>query len=658
MAAHTGAGGDRSSGRGGAGGDESYLQTVASYPDQIREGPRVVLSDLPEELRRPGGVVQRKVSADCSTDPLWFWLAGTGSRRGALCAVGGPEWLGILGLGMDGRARALTGRRLEALCRAACQVLSGVRARELEHENVRRLRELSVRLAANNQKLREELRAAGLLMASMSHELRTPLNGIIGLTELLRDGTFGPVNDQQAQYLATVERSGRHLVKLIDDLLDIASIETGRFTLRPEPTVIAQVLAEAAQNLQPMALSRGVRVVLNLPPDDVIAVTDPERLRQIVVNLLSNALKFSPTGEEVTVSGEVSANRIVVRVQDRGPGVATEERDAIFEQFRKGTARVASSEEGQGMGLPLVKRLVEVQGGTIEVDSTPGSGTEFIVRLPAPAANVETQKRVQDLQFVEAPHVHPGAASVLVAEPDAPSRLVLMETVASAGFTPVGCPDSSDIVRMAQELQPAVIIIGQARGGHTVDERLAALRRDPVARRYPVLFVGDRPLRDRALQVGVSETCQYPVNRPEVTRLLRRLARTGHRGEPRLALIMDDNKGFADAMCILLETAGWHAVVAVDGVEGVEMARRYLPDAILLDLMLPRANGWEVLDALKSDARTQSIPVAVMTVKPLTDSERAELQSRTEGVLSKATFSPDALWGLLERLTLRGVEGV
>jgi signal transduction histidine kinase/CheY-like chemotaxis protein len=637
--------------------DESYLETVAGYPDRTREGPRVTLSDLPEELRRPGGVVQRKVSVDCATDPLWYWLAGTGSRQGALCAVGGPEWLGIIGLGIDGRARGLSGRRLHALCRAASQVLTTVRASELEHENVRRLRELSVRLAANNQMLREEIRAAGLLMASMSHELRTPLNGIIGLTELLRDGAFGAVNDQQADYLATVERSGRHLVKLIDDLLDIASIETGRFSLRPEPTVISQVLAEAAQNLQPMALARGVRVALDLPPDDVVAVTDPERLRQIVVNLLSNALKFSPTGEEVLVSGEVTHDRIILRVQDRGPGVATEERDAIFEQFRKGSAGMASSEEGQGLGLPLVKRLVEVQGGTIEVSSTEGSGAEFIVRLPAAANQPQPEHVPEEVPATQGGSITPPAASVLVIEADAPSRLVLMETVASAGFTPVGYAHSRDIIRTVRELQPVAIIIGQARGGHAVDEGLSALRRDPVAGAYPVLFVGDRSLRDRALQVGVSETCQYPVNRAEVSRLLRRLARTSHRGEPRLALVMDDNPGFADAMAILLETVGWHAVVAADGIEGIEMARRYLPDVVLLDLMLPRANGWEVLDALHGDARTRDIPIAMMTVKPLTDTERAELESRTEGVLSKATFSPDALWGLLERLKLRSVEG-
>jgi signal transduction histidine kinase/CheY-like chemotaxis protein len=637
--------------------DEAYLETVAAYPDRTREGPRVVLSELPEELRRPGGVVQRKVSSDCSTDPLWYWIAGTGARQGALCAVGGPEWLGIIGLGIDGRGRGLTSRRVHALCRAASDILAGARAHELEHENVRRLRELSVRLASNNQKLRDEIRAAGLLMASMSHELRTPLNGIIGLTELLRDGAFGTVTPQQGDYLATVERSGRHLVKLIDDLLDIASIETGRFSLRPEPTVISQVLAEAAQNLQPMALARRVRVVLSLPPDDVVAVTDPERLRQIVVNLLSNALKFSPPGEDVHVSGEVDGDHITLRVKDNGPGVATEERDAIFEQFRKGTAGMTSTEEGQGLGLPLVKRLVEVQGGSVEVISTEGEGAEFVVILPAVVSSSEAPPAPEEsTPPPEMPHPMP-AASVLVIEADAPSRLVLMETVANTGFSPVGYANSHDIVRIVRELQPVVIILGQAQGGHTVDEGLAALRNDPIAAAYPVLFVGDRSLRERALQVGVSETCQYPVNRTEIARLLRRLARSGHRGEPRLALVMDDNPGFADAMAILLETVGWHAVVATDGLEGVEMARRYLPDVVLLDLMLPRANGWDVLDALADDVRTREIPVAVMTVKPLTDDERTELETRTEGVLSKATFSPDALWGLLERLRLRSVEG-
>jgi signal transduction histidine kinase/DNA-binding response OmpR family regulator len=651
-------------------GDEAYLEPVAAYPGEIRHGPQVVRSQLPDVLRHPGGVLKRKVSADCASDPLWSWVVGTAARQAALCAVGGLDWHGILGLGIGARTRDMTDRGLEDLGRAASQVLNSVRARELERENCQRLRELSVRLAANNQKLRQELQGARLLMASISHELRTPLNGIIGLTELLRDGTFGPVNSDQTQYLATVERSGRHLVKLIDDLLDIAFIETGRFRLRPEPTVIAQVMADAAQNLQPMALSRDVQMELSLPPDDAIAVTDPERLRQIVVNLLSNALKFSPKGEKVTLSGGITEGQIVVRVQDRGPGVTPEERDAIFEQFRRGTAAQVSSAEGQGLGLALVKSLVDVQGGTIEVESTPSSGTEFIVKLPALPANLQMEQGVQG-QAVQAaeteaegpyadgeesPRAPRGAPRVLIIEPDTPSRLVLMETVASAGFTPVGYASSENIVRSVQELQPAAIIVGQARGGNAVDEGLIALRHDPVARRFPVVFVGDRSLRERALQIGVSETSQYPVNRSEIARLLRRLTRAGRQGQPRLALVLDDNPGFTDAMAILLETAGWHTLVAANGVDGVEMARRYLPDVILLDLMLPRANGWEVLDALEADERTREIPVAVMTVKPLTEDERAELERRTTAVLSKTKFSPNALWDLLDRLSLRGVE--
>jgi len=511
-------------------------------------------------------------------------------------------------------------------------------------ETTLRLQELGMRLAAENEGLREALRARSLLMAHMSHELRTPLNGIIGLTELVRDGAFGPVTEEQSRYLATVESNGAHLVRLIDDLLDIATIETGRFTIRPEPCAVSQVLADAAQTLQPMALSRRITLSVTLPPDDTIVVIDAERLRQIAVNLISNAVKFSPRGRSVEVRARLDGPDLVFSVRDWGPGVPAAEQDVIFEEFRKGSAQSDGKYEGTGLGLPLVRRLTGAMGGTIELHSEEGHGAEFVVRLPA--SGTPAGRSSEPVEPGPKPAATTGGeGTVLIAEEDEASREVLAEVVSAEGLRPVTLASPDDLPRLTRELRPALLLVGQARGGPSVVAGLRNLRQDPELVDVPVVFAGPRGLREQAMQIGVTETCAYPVRRPYLGRLINRiLARSAVTG---LALVMDDNPAFSEAMAILIETAGLHALSVSDGRTGLEMALRHLPDVIILDLMLPRMNGWQVIDALNADERTRDIPVIVSTVKPLTETERSQLEQKCHALLPKAHFSSDTFLSLL-----------
>lgn len=616
---------------------------------------RIPLALVPASLQPGRGFVVLRKRPLPEDGPLGKWLAEAGGKGAFLRTDTGPELQSLLALGSPRALPSLFAKHVEPIRRHISLVMAGARILEEEKQSVQRLQELGLRLAASNERLRAAQQARNALLASMSHELRTPLNAIIGLAELIRDGAVGEVNQKQSAYLTTIESSGRHLVRLLDDLLDIATIETGHFRLRPEPCSVARVLTEASQMVQPLACRRQVELALSLPADSCIFITDPERLRQIAANLLSNAVKFSPPGEQVRLSAELQAGQLWLRVRDRGPGVPPAEREAIFEDFHRGVHAGSTDEVGCGLGLPLVKRLVEVQGGRVEVESVPGKGSEFRVILPA-LSSAQEQAEYEPLT-VPVVKVEDGR-TVLVVERDAPSRIVLCQAVADAGFQPVEVPVPGGLTAVLQDVNPVAVVFGQARGGHALDEALHGLRTDPTTRDVPIIFLGDLALCQQALEIGVSESLTYPVTRDRLSAVLKRIAGRQEGVMPCLVLILDDNASFSHAMAVVLQEAGLGTVQARDGVEGLEMVRRHHPDVILLDLMLPRLSGWQVLEALRQDPGTRGIPVVVMSVKSLTPDERRELEAIPNvAILPKTEFSCKALLGLFGRLGVRLPEG-
>jgi len=231
--------------------------------------------------------------------------------------------------------------------------------------------------------LQQASRLKSEFLTNMSHELRTPLNGIIGFSELLVDGKAGPVNDRQREFLDDILNSGRHLLQLINDVLDLSKVEAGHMQLSPTPTDPAKAIAEVCAVVAPMARKRGVVIRKQLAPPAQPVQLDPQRLKQVAYNLLSNAVKFSNEGGEVVIDlAAPAADRLRLRVSDHGIGIAREDLPRLFVEFQQLDASVARRYEGTGLGLALTKKLVELQGGSIQVESEPGRGSTFSVELP------------------------------------------------------------------------------------------------------------------------------------------------------------------------------------------------------------------------------------------------------------------------------------
>ena len=633
------------------------LRAVATTSQEAPEGwTRLPFSALPSALDSSSSavVIPRRPTPDDGL--LGDWLTQTGAKSGAflrLGPAGSPQ--AVISLALPRLAGGLR-KQLQSVCDALSVALVGAGADWPTSHDAQQLNESRLVLAAENQRLQEAVEAQNLLLASMSHELRTPLNAIIGFTELLRDGVVGDLSDMQARYLGTVESSGRHLLKLTDDLITIAAARTGNLPLRPGPCAVSHVLLETVQALLPMARSRSVTIETQLPPVDALVVADPDRLRQVTANLLSNAVKFSPAGEVVSLSAELTPAQLVIRVRDNGPGIPEDERDTIFLVFRKGRSSLVGRVDGFGLGLPLVRQLVELQGGSVELTSTSGApGSEFTVRLPAGLAPADVAPPLTE--GATPAGRESGHPSAVVYERDAAARRLLCECAASAGLAVVELEDASALAVTVGQHAPDLLVYGQIGGGTVLDAALCELREHDSTAALPIVFAGSPRLVEQALQIGVTDTATYPLDRTALARILRAIMTTPAVGQPCVALIMDDNPTYAEALARVLAPRGIHSLHARDGAEGLELARRHSPDVVLLDLMMPRLNGWQVLHALQADARTRDIPVVVLTVKPLGIEERQVLEGQCRAVVSKADFSRGELWKVLDSLEKCGTTG-
>jgi len=260
-------------------------------------------------------------------------------------------------------------------------VVRDITERRKAAENLRRS---LVELEAANVELEKASRMKDEFLASMSHELRTPLTGILGLSEALQLQTFGALSERQAKALRNIEESGRHLLDLINDILDLSKIEAGKFDLQPESCDVASICQASLQLTKGIAHQKRQTVEFRMEPESITIVADPRRLKQIIVNLLSNAIKFTPEGGSLglEVAGDPAARIVEFSVWDRGIGIAPEDLGKLFKPFTQIDGRLARQFSGTGLGLSLVHRMAELHGGNVKVSSEPGKGSRFTVVLP------------------------------------------------------------------------------------------------------------------------------------------------------------------------------------------------------------------------------------------------------------------------------------
>ncbi len=533
------------------------------------------------------------------------------------------------------------------------------RMRDEEMRRVEELTRLTTALDQRNReiaeaslRIREADRLKSQFLANMSHELRTPLNSIIGFSDVLLARLPESFPEKQRRFLENINASGQHLLSIINDLLDLSKIEAGKMELQPEPITVLPLIEGVCTIVRGTAKSRNMRFEISCPEDLPLLEGDPVKLKQILFNLISNAVKFSDDGSAVQVlarplpaaSSPLGCDSIQLAVVDQGVGIDPRNHRIIFEEFRQVDQSATRAHGGTGLGLALVKRLVELHHGVITVDSAPGKGSTFTVTLPQHFSGEGEPPR--DLpETLDLPAE--SRRRILVVEDDPTAYESISRHLVDAAYIPVRARNSEEALRLAHQLNPAAITLDIILPGADGWEILRLLKADPATATIPVIIVSMLDNRELALTLGADDYFVKPVDGERLISRLTALVPASAARRRRLLLI-DDDPQLHDLVEARLGPVGYDVEHALSGREGLELARSQRPDLILLDLMMEGMDGFEVAARLQSDAATADVPVVVLTAKAITRGDRERLRGKIEALVGKSDMPGGGLVSVIE----------
>ena len=486
-------------------------------------------------------------------------------------------------------------------------------------------------------------------VANMSHELRTPLNAVIGFSEVLLEQMFGPLTEKQEEYVNDILSSGRHLLSLINDILDLSKVEAGKMELEPSVFDLRKIIEGSLVMVKERAMNHGIALTAEVGAGLGLVSADERKIKQIIFNLLSNAVKFTPDKGAVKLHGTIVGDEIHIAVTDTGLGVPESEQEKIFQEFHQVSGgNLTAKAEGTGLGLTLCKKFAELHGGRIWVKSVPGQGSTFTLGLPRQKLEVKGGGGVAALEKAEPALASlPPAASVLVFEPDAEMAGLLASQLQEAGFAVEQAGNETDAWDKLTRLRPGAIVMDVLRPRADGWSFLTRLRKDASFKDVPVIAVSVADVEAQPSQAPTDSV---------IERLhalgLQALSVPG-RNTPVRILAIDDDPRTTELLAAALEPVGFEVIKAGSGAEGLEIARQQRPDLIVLDLLMPGMNGFEVIDQLEKARLTDQMPVILFTVKHLSAEEKQRLKGRIAGVAEKGAFNRDAFVSIVGKVLQR-----
>ncbi|HEY7426798.1 MAG TPA: ATP-binding protein [Gemmataceae bacterium] len=484
-------------------------------------------------------------------------------------------------------------------------------------------------------------------LSNMSHEFRTPVNSILSLARILLDRLDGELSAEQEKQVAFIRRAAEDLAELVNDLLDLAKVEAGKVSVRPQPFEAAELFGALRGMLRPLlAHNPTVSLVFDDPVDVPSLVSDESKVSQILRNFISNALKFTERGEVRVSAARGSQDTVVFSVADTGIGIAPEDREIIFQEFTQLDSARQKRVKGTGLGLPLSRRLAELLGGGIDVSGALGAGSTFALTIP------RVYQGPQEVAFVPAvsPRLDPARLPVLVVEDNAETLFIYEKYLKGTGFQVVPARTVAAARRLVQTLRPVAVVLDVLLEGEHTWDLIGELKRQPHMRGVPVWVVTVVDNHHKALGLGADDFCIKPVDRSWLMTRLHALIRPS--GQAKLLLI-DDDEASRYLLKGLLADTGYEVVEASRGVDGLQLAEREQPRAIFLDLEMPDLSGVEVLHSLRTADTTRHIPVILHTSKVLTEAERQRLAAKTAAILSKDAPSRDVALARLRQALMR-----
>jgi|GEM_PF-2086142 len=501
-------------------------------------------------------------------------------------------------------------------------------------------------LAAAKEAAEQASQFKDQFLSTMSHELRTPLNAVLGFSEMLTEQRYGPLNERQADYVQLIHNAGQHLLRLINDILDLSKIEAGRLDLVLEDLLLDHIAGDVLSSLKPLADKKSINLTRSCP-SDVTVRADSTRLQQVLTNLVANAIKFSPEGSGVSIIAARQGAWVRIDVVDNGPGIPFDEQKLIFDSFYR--AKQSRSREGAGLGLAITKKLVETHGGEFSLESEPGRGSRFFFTLPSGKPTPE-------------PIPWPCQATsergtILVVEDDEATAVLIERQLQSEGYGVYWCEDPRRAVDVAAQMLPSAITLDVIMKPITGWEVLAQLKAGSSTADIPVILMSVIDQRPVAALLGAYDYLVKPVEKAALLSSLSRcLGKRELRSDPVPLLVVDDDRAVRETIQRLLADLNYTVRVAEDGAQAEAAIASKRPEIVVLDLMLPDADGFELLERWRANPHTATMDILVLTSKDLSAVEAQWLGEKADGLFTKSAVWRGSLVEVLGQSIVNAAE--
>lgn len=477
-------------------------------------------------------------------------------------------------------------------------------------------------------------------ISTVSHELRTPLTSIKGYVDLILDGEAGEINEIQSEFLEIVKQNNDRLVELINDLLDVSRMESGRVKMEKEPLWLPEVIREAVVSIENLAKNKDMSITLDIPEGLPLVLADRQRLLRILVNLLSNAIKYTQPKGKLFVSVKPQDGFLATSVRDTGIGIPSEHLDRLFVKFYRVDSSLTSEIGGTGLGLAIVKSIVDLHGGQVWAESEVGKGSTFTFTLPLDKRKEETRKAPVR------PKVTLAKGDKILVVDDEPDIVRLIEIhLEKEGFRVISALGGPEALRMAEEEEPSLITLDIMMEDMNGFEVLRALKDNPKTAHIPVIMLSIIADEYKCLRVGASSFLTKPIEPRKLIEVVNSLL--DRKAKKKNIIVVLEDKSLAEQIGQTVGEKGFDALEVVEMTDLLEKAKKRKPDLIILDLDTTSADSVKAIKALKKDKETMNIPIVALTGQGVEEAISRAEKAGADGYLSKG-FSPDSLLRSIE----------
>jgi DNA-binding response OmpR family regulator len=492
--------------------------------------------------------------------------------------------------------------------------------------------------------------AKSTFLANMSHELRTPMNAIIGYSEMLQEEAEDLGQEEFIPDLQKIHGAAKHLLSLINDILDLSKIEAGKMELFPETFEISNLIEDVVATISPLIEKNGNKLEIDLPANLGTMHTDLTKVRQSLFNLLSNASKFTEQG---TISCKVSyytqeeRDWISFEVKDTGIGMTPEQIGKLFQAFTQADASTTRKYGGTGLGLAITKKFCQMMGGDIYVESKVGQGSTFIIQLPIQvekSGKLESSNKEQQQGETDSSNEN---KTILVIDDDPTIHDLIKRFLSKQGFNVQTASSGQEGLQLAREIQPEAITLDVMMPGMDGWTVLAALKADPDVAHIPVIMMTIVDNQNLGYALGATDYLLKPINRQQLAAVLNKYQSNQSSNS---ILIVEDDRDTREMLTRQLAKEGWEVVAVTNGREALGAIANNIPKIIISDLMMPEMDGFELIEQLKHHSQWSSIPVIVLTAKDLNQMEHEQLQGQAQKIFQKGIYEREMLLDELNSL--------